>query len=104
MKQNDFGKRSDTNLEKLSARQKDEIDTFDTPYDPHDQLAVDAFWEDAVLVRSGGPKAVREALREKKRISTTISLSPEVVAYFNKKGKGWQESVDEILMEYVLSH
>jgi uncharacterized DUF497 family protein len=37
---------------------------FDAPYDPHDQSAVDAFWEDAVLVRGGGPKAVRDALRK----------------------------------------
>jgi len=92
--------------------QKDEVDTFDTPYDPHDEEAVDAFWEDAVLVRGGGPKAVREALSEKRRvplitqqkISTTLRLSPEVVAYFKRKGLGWQESVDKVLMEYVLSH
>jgi uncharacterized protein (DUF4415 family) len=110
MKQNDFGKQLDTELSALR-----EDDTFDAPYDPHDQSAVDAFWEDAVLVRGGGPKAVRDALRkkhsleepvitQKTKISTTIRLSPEVVAYFKRRGKGWQDSIDEILMKYVLSH
>ncbi len=72
-----------------------------------------AFWDKAVVVREGGPKAVHEALevkrvrgRQKTPIKQLVSirLSPEVVEYFKSTGKGWQTRVDEVLRNYVKTH
>jgi len=31
----------------------------------------------------------------------TLRLSPEVLAFFRKQGRGWQTRVDEVLSRYV---
>ncbi|MCK5716219.1 MAG: BrnA antitoxin family protein [Thiomargarita sp.] len=100
MKQNDSGKKLDC-----------KNDPLDVPYNPHDQLAVDDFWKDGVSVQGGGTKSVRNALRknhhlkiQSTKISTTLCLSTEVLTYFKKSGIDWQDSIDDILMAYVLSH
>ena len=38
------------------------------------------------------------------KVQKTLRLSPEVVAYFQSQGKGWQTNVDKVLKEYVKSH
>lgn len=38
------------------------------------------------------------------KVSTTVRLSPEVVAYFKAGGKGWQTRLDRVLREYVENH
>ena len=72
-----------------------------------------AFWDKAVLVREGGPKAVREALEAKRargpqktpiKQPVSIRLSPEVVEYFKSTGKGWQTLIDKVLRDYVKTH
>ena len=72
-----------------------------------------AFWDKAVLVREGGPKAVREALEAKRvrgqqkaptKQPVSIRLSSEVVEYFKSTGKGWQTRMDEVLLDYVKTH
>lgn len=45
--------------------------------------------------RGGRPVA------ENPKISTTIRLSPEVIAYFKADGKGWQTRIDAALREYI---
>jgi uncharacterized protein (DUF4415 family) len=42
--------------------------------------------------------------KEPTKIQKTLRLSPEVVAYFQSQGKGWQTNVDKVLKEYVKSH
>lgn len=39
--------------------------------------------------------------RADKKISTTIRLSPEVVAHFRATGKGWQARIDEALRRLI---
>lgn len=78
-------------------------------YNPNDPKAVDAFWKDAVVVRSGGPAAVRAALQAKRRPGergpqktptkklVSLRLSPEVLEHFKATGAGWQTRIDEAL-------
>ncbi len=72
-----------------------------------------AFWDKAVVVRKGGPKAVHEALTAKRvrgnqkttaKQPVSIRLSSEVVEYFKATGKGWQTRMDEVLREYINRH
>lgn len=80
----------------------------DHPLDPD---AERAFLEKAVVVRAGGPVAVRAALARNRRVRgpqkaptkepVAIRLSPEVVTYFKATGKGWQARMDEALKEWI---
>lgn len=36
--------------------------------------------------------------------ATTIRLSPEVLAYFKRGGKGWQTRINDTLLAYVAEH
>ena len=38
------------------------------------------------------------------KISTTLRLSPDVVARFRATGKGWQARIDEALKEWLAAH
>lgn len=69
----------------------------DGPYDPNDDAAVDAFWENAVILRPGqrGP----QKSPTKKQVS--LRLSPEVIAHFKATGKGWQTRIDETLKKAI---
>lgn len=40
---------------------------------------------------------------DKPKQATTIRLSPEVIAFFKRDGKGWQSRIDKALQEYVRS-
>ncbi len=46
-------------------------------------------------IRRGRPKA------EAPKISTTIRLSPEVIAHFKAGGPGWQSRIDAALRKLV---
>ena len=90
----------------------DHIEDLEDPYDPKDAAAVEAFWQDALVIRDGDPKAVGTALRTRRqrgrqkaptKEATTIRLSREVLAYFRGTSKGWQRRIDEILRAYVAS-
>ena len=35
------------------------------------------------------------------KLQITLRLSPEVLAYFRKQGRGWQTRVNEVLSRYV---
>ena len=41
---------------------------------------------------------------EAKKLLVSIRYSPEVVAYFKSKGKGWQARMDRVLRDYVETH
>lgn len=46
----------------------------------------------------------RGAQKAPTKISTTIRLSPEVVAHFKQGGDGWQARIDAALKEWVSGH
>ena len=83
----------------------------DRPPDPN---AERAFLEKAVVVREGGPVAVRAALAERRRMrgsqkaptkeQVAIRLSPEVLAYFRATGQGWQTRMNAALKEWIAQH
>jgi len=97
--------------DKLIAEAPEHIDDPECPYDPNDPASVEEYWKDAVEVDGGGPEAVRAALDERRRtrgvqkvptkVSTTIRLSPEVLAYFKAGGKGWQTRIDAALKAWI---
>ena len=77
-------------------------------------LEEEAAWSSGVVVKEGGYLAVRAALAEKRRrrgtqkaprkVSTTLRLPPEVLAYFKATGPGWQTRIGEALKEWIKSH
>ena len=72
-------------------------DPEDGPYDPNDDAAVDAYWAQAIIRRPGqrGPQKTPT----KKQVS--LRLSPEVIAHFKAKGRGWQTRIDETLKKAI---
>lgn len=42
--------------------------------------------------------------KEPTKIQKTLRLSPEVVTYFQRQGKGWQSNLDKVLKDYVRTH
>lgn len=71
----------------------------------------EAMFKDAVRV-DDLPASLRDKLRRPPRgpqkaprkISTTIRLSPEVVAAFRAAGDGWQTRIDQALKEWLKMH
>ena len=83
----------------------------DRPLDPD---AERAFLEKAVVVREGGPAAVRAALAERRRtrgpqkaplkVPTTVRFDADVLAALKATGKGWQTRVNEVMRDWVRTH
>jgi len=86
------------------------VDDPDCPYDPNDPAAVDAYWKGAIT--SHGLPELRETLAVRRRgpdrastkVSTTIRLSPEVLAAFRAAGPGWQTRMDNALKDWLKTH
>ena len=113
-----------TTYPKLSAEQikalidaaPEQVNDPDSPYDPNDEKAVNAFWKNAVVVKGGGYEAVRAALAEKRKpgqrgpgrrapkVAINIRLSPEVLEAFKATGEGWQTKVDGALQDWLKTH
>ena len=82
----------------------------DRPLDPD---AERAFLEKAVVVREGGPAAVRAALAERRRmrgpqkaptkVQTAIRFDADVLAALKASGKGWQTRVNDAIREWLVS-
>lgn len=51
-----------------------------------------------------GKRAIGRPVSNNPKISTTVRLSPEVIAYFKATGKGWQTRLDAVLREYLQTH
>jgi len=58
----------------------------------------EAFPELASKMRMRGPQ------KRPKKVSTTIRLSPDVIAYFKSGGDGWQSRIDDALKQWVAEH
>lgn len=112
MKSDVTGKPSGTDLEKLRAlTDADIVIDAETPYDPNDSAAIEAFWRNAVVTPGGGVAATLAALRrarglgrKSRKAQLTVRYSPEVVAYFRATGKGWQARMDAALKEWIAQH
>lgn len=75
-----------------------------------------AKWAGAVVVKSGGYAAVREAVAAKRKQGArgaqvaptkqlvSVRYSPEVLEFFRASGAGWQTQMDEVLKQWVASH
>lgn len=72
-------------------------DPEDGPYDPNDDAAVDAYWAKAIIRRPGQRGPQKSPV--KKQVS--LRLSPEVIAHFKAKGRGWQTRIDETLKKAI---
>jgi uncharacterized protein (DUF4415 family) len=72
-------------------------DPEDGPYDPNDDAAVDAYWAQATIARpvQRGPQ------KSPTKKQVTLRLSPEVLAHFKAKGRGWQTRIDETLKKAI---
>ena len=109
MKSDVTGTPSGTDLEKLRAlTDADIVIDAETPYDPNDPAAIEAFWRNAVVTPGGGVEATLSALRrarglarKPRKTQLTVRYSPEVVAYFKATGKGWQGRMDAALKEWI---
>lgn len=89
-----------TDWERVRAfREGDPIpyDPEDGPYDPNDEAATEAWLSQAIVRRPGqrGPQKTPT----KKQVS--LRLSPEVIAHFKAKGRGWQTRIDETLKKVI---
>ncbi len=83
------------------------VEDPDCPYDPNDPAAVAAYWQGAIT--SHGLADLRETRAARRRgpgraatkVSTTIRLSPEVLAAFRADGPGWQTRMDNALKDWL---
>jgi uncharacterized protein (DUF4415 family) len=76
------------------------VEDPESPYDPNDPSAVEAFWKNATVRLPGQRGSGRKA----KKVLLSVRYSPEVVDYFKSTGEGWQTRMDEALKEWVGSH
>lgn len=86
-------------VEAAIARAPERIDDPESPYDPNDPAAVEAFWKNATVRRPGqrGPG------KKPKKVLLSVRYSAEVVEYFKSTGEGWQTRMDEALKEWLSS-
>jgi len=86
----------------------DEEIVYDDDAPPTD----DAFWGRSVSTSGGGPRAILEALEERRqgergrqkaatKVPITIRLDQRVVDHFKASGKGWQTRLNQALVDLV---
>ncbi len=75
------------------------VDDPESPYDPNDPAAVEAFWRKATVRRPGQRGPGKKA----KKVLLSVRYSSEVVDYFKSTGEGWQTRMDEALKEWMAS-
>ncbi|MCB1777934.1 MAG: BrnA antitoxin family protein [Candidatus Competibacteraceae bacterium] len=109
MKNDAIGKPLGTDLDQLRAlTDEDIVLDEDSPYDPNDPFAVEAFWANAIVTSGGGVATTLATLhrargpgRKPRKQALTVRYSPEVIAYFKGTGQGWQTRMDEALKEWI---
>ena len=82
------------------AQAPDRVQDPDSPYDPNDAAAVEAYWKGARVSRPGHRGPGKKA----KKVLLSIRYSPEVVEYFKSTGEGWQTRMDDALKEWLVAH
>ena len=96
--------------EKLIAAAPERVNDPDCPYDPNDAAAVEAYLSRAVLVREGGPEAVRAALAARRtrgpgkkppKVLISLRLPADVLEAWKATGAGWQTRMAEDLSRHA---
>jgi uncharacterized protein (DUF4415 family) len=67
-------------------------------YDPNDEAAVNAFFDENKPVRRRGPQ------KAPTKQQVTMRLSPDVLDKFRATGNGWQSRIDDALREWLKTH
>lgn len=68
----------------------------DGPYDPNDENAVSAFWQQATIKRGRGRPTVAV-----KRPTLNMRVDPDVLEAFKATGQGWQTRINSALRDAV---
>lgn len=79
----------------------------DIAHDEDSPSTTEADWEGAVMKigrQVVGTVPTRGPQKSPVKISTTLRLPPEVVAYFKATGPGWQTRIGEALQEWIKEH
>ena len=66
-----------------------------TLYDPNDEVATQAFWEAAKVVRRGRPALAV------KRPTLNMRVDADILEHLRGLGRGWQTKVNALLREAV---
>jgi uncharacterized protein (DUF4415 family) len=74
-------------------------DPEDGPYDPNDDAAVEAYWNDATIIYQG--KVIQKGKDEREPEPVTLKLSPTVVDCFKSQGDDWEARINETLKRAV---
>jgi uncharacterized protein (DUF4415 family) len=64
-------------------------------YDPNNDQAVEAFWAPVM-------EAHRKAQASRAKTEVTVSLSSDVLSFYQAAGEGWQTRVDEALRKQMV--
>lgn len=72
------------------------IDDQTGPYDPNDQAAVSAYWQQATITRGRGRPAVAV-----KRPTLNMRVDADVLDAFKATGPGWQTRINAVLRDAV---
>ena len=73
----------------------------DGPYDPNDDAAVDAYWNDATIIYRGKVIQKGKHEREAELQPVTLNLSPTVIDCFRAQGGDWEARINETLKKAV---
>ena len=83
----------------INTPEEDAIITAAALSDPDARPLTDAEWADAKpKARAGRPASPA------RKVSTTIRFDPEVLAYFQAAGPGWQTRMNTALKEWMQAH
>jgi len=65
-----------------------------------------SFFDRAVRTKATTAQGIADEVRQASvaKVSTTIRLPAEVLAYFKAGGKGWQTRISDTLTDYVKEH
>ena len=80
---------------KLKGSRRTSRDSADAPEISDEWIRRADVYRGKKLVRRGRPPA------EVRKVSTTLRLSPEVLAHFRSGGPGWQTRIDQALKRVV---
>jgi uncharacterized protein (DUF4415 family) len=72
------------------------IDDHTGPYDPNDQAATAAYWQQATITRGRGRPAVAV-----KRPTLNMRVDADVLDAFKATGPGWQTRINAVLRDAV---
>jgi uncharacterized protein (DUF4415 family) len=72
------------------------IDDQTGPYDPNDQAAVSAYWQQATITRGRGRPTVSV-----KRPTLNMRVDADVLDAFKATGPGWQTRINAVLRDAV---